>query len=568
MKKQTEGTENIIRTTARTLLAVSLVFVVGLYAIAVIMNRRASFPTIDLETKNAVYTIYRNDGSVETYDQNHFPLVHYGETLTCEIEPLEDVGEIQNGTLAFSLYHCYVTVYCGDELIYQQSEPAEGEMIGHRYYIVPLPDGYENETIRIEAVCAEHDTFSTFLTPKIIPADRSAYAFRDGQFATGILLISLLIISIFMEISSIITWIREKRHDRLLSISFLCSCICLWYMGFSGYMQPFVESTTFLAVVEYIGIYLSPVALAFFIQNHTTSQRLRRFCTVLAIGLAVFFVFATLVTIFVPYYSYVDYIGILRLLFLFTLLILLGAEFRERKAARDIGEQALHHGMTVAIGIGVVELVRFLIAEQISDQFPWISNSIMPICILALVFAAMMYYGVQMTANQYEKIEQENLKRLAYVDQMTGAPNRAACYSRLDEMVKNNVNDYVVTFIDINFLKRTNDTWGHDKGDELIQTASDLLQKYFTGEDFFGRWGGDEFIAVHIGTLAETEAIMSRIQQEIDTMNASEKYDFTLSESWGYGVSTEENPLIPDEAIRQADDQMYAAKQKAHAARE
>jgi diguanylate cyclase (GGDEF)-like protein len=273
-------------------------------------------------------------------------------------------------------------------------------------------------------------------------------------------------------------------------------------------------------------------------------------------------------TIAVPGVSYVDYIVVLRFLFLFTLLILLVAEIRERNVPRDMGEHILHRGMTTSICIGIAELVRYLLSQQISEDLTWLSTSLMPICVLALVLTALMYYSVQLTANQYHRIEQENLKRLAFIDQLTGAPNRAACYQRLNRMKEKNITDYVVTFIDINFLKKTNDTWGHDKGDELIQTASNLLKKYFTGDDFFGRWGGDEFIAVHFGTLEETRAIMDNIQHEIDSLNASGKLDFVLSESWGFGESTKDNPIDTDEAIRRADDQMYTAKQKAHAARE
>lgn len=568
MKRELEGSENIVKTAARTVVISILVFVTVLYLIAFLMNKKSQFPSIDLTSEEAVYTITDTDGSTRTYNQNYFSLVHDGESMTCEIAPLKDTRGIQNGTLTFSLYHCYVTVYCGDQLIYQQTEPEKGDLIGHRYYIIPLPEGYENETIRIHAVCSEHDTFSSFDDPKIIPGDSTTYAFRTGHFATGILLIALLVVSIFIEISSAITWLRDHRKDGMASITFLCSAACLWYMGFSGYMQPFVESTAFLAMAEYIGIYLIPVALSFFIQNHTTSPGLHKFCMILTAFLIGFFVYVTLVTIFVPYYSYVDYIQILRILFLFTLLILLVMEFRERHAVRDIGEQTLHYGLAIAISIGVVEMVRFVLAEQFSEQLSWLSSSLMPLCVLVLALTALMYYGVRLTTSQYQKIEQENLKQLAYVDQLTGAPNRAACYTKLDAIKDNRVCDYVVAFIDINFLKKTNDTWGHEKGDELIRTASRLLQEHFTGNDFFGRWGGDEFIAVHFGTLEETREMMEDIQKEIDALNASARFEFTLSEAWGFCESTKNEPLPPEEAIKRADDEMYTAKQKAHAARE
>lgn len=568
MKKESIGSEKIIRATTRTLIINIAIFIIILYLIAIFTDKLTAFPTINLETADAVYTINRTDGRTETYDEDYFPRVLCGETLTCEFAPLGDTNNIQNGTLVFSLYHCYVSVYCGDDLIYQQTAPAEGSIIGHRYYVVPLPEGYENEVIRIVAVCSEHDTINSLSNLKIIPADRIAYAFRSGHFATGICMMVLLFGALFMELSSFLIWIQEKYHDGMFSISFLCSSVCLWYMGYSGYFQPFEKSASFLAVVEYIGLYLLAIAIPFFIQNHTTSRKLHVFCAILTAFQAGFFVFATAMTLFVPGVSYVDYIGILRLLLLFMLIVLLAAEFRESLKVKEISGRTLHYGMTITIFLCILELIRFLISEHISDDFPWITTSVTPFCIYSLVFTALLYYGALNTESQYRIIEQENLERLAYIDQLTGAPNRAALYRKIEEMKKQNITNYVITFIDINFLKMINDTWGHDEGDELIRTASDLLNKHFTGDDFFGRWGGDEFIAIHFGTLKETEEIMAALHQDTEKLNASGRYNFTLSAAWGFGESTKDAPIAPEEAIQHADKQMYAAKREVHAARQ
>lgn len=567
MEKVVSGSETIIKKTIRNIFTDVVLFIIGLYLIAIFTDSISQFPCIRLDTADASYTITRSDGSTETYYQNHFPFVQEGDSMTCEIAPLNDIGDIQNGTLVFSLYHCYVTVYCGDELIYQQTEPSEGEMIGHRYYVIPLPEGYENETIRIVALCAEHEAISSLLNPRIIPAECTTYAFRTGHFATGILLITLLTGSLLLEFSSLLSWLRDKRHDGLFSISFLISSACLWYMGFSGYIQPFVKNDTFLATVEYIGLYLTATAMPLFAQNHTGCQKLHRFCLAEAVILAGFFVFATIMTLSVPGISYVDFSWILRGIILFTLIVLLIAEIRAYRSTTDTGEKKLHIGLSITIILNIAEIVRFFLARQISGTFSWINVSIAPLCLLMLVLILFVYYGVKIAETQYQRIEQKNLERLAFIDQLTGAPNRTAFHQRMDEVKEKNITDYVVTFIDINFLKRTNDTWGHDKGDELIRTASDLLQKHYVGNDFFGRWGGDEFVAIHFGTLEEAIVIMNDIQQEIDAMNTSREHDFALSESWGFGESTSEVPLTPDEAIRRADHQMYMAKRKAHAAR-
>ena len=566
-KQQINGTDPIVRKTAHTVITSGVLFVLLLYLMGFVLHQSAYRPGIDLSGMDAGFTITRQDGSTETYKENHFPAVQKGETMALKIAPLFEKADFSNATLVFSLYHSCVTVYAGSDLIYQQTEPSQGEMIGHRYYIIPLPNGWQNETIRIVARCAENDTFCSIQSLRILPADRAVYAFHTSHFATGIMLICLLIVSIFMALSSLVTRLLEHRSNGLFSISFLCSAVCLWFMGYTGYLQSFVESTSFLAIVEYVGMYLTPPALSFFVLCHTKSPKIRRCCILLTCFLAAIFVFASIETFAVPGVSYVDYVNEVRILFLVTMVLLLAAEIRELLSAEDVAEQTLHGGMSITIGMSILDLIRFLIFTRLGESLPLLSHSLMPLSILSMSFTVLMYYGVKSTANQVKRIEQENLKRLAYLDRLTGGPNRAFVQKRLDEMAQNGITDFVVTFIDINFLKKTNDTWGHDKGDELIRTAADLLKKHFTGEDFFGRWGGDEFVAVHLGTLEEAKEIMHTIHLEIDAWNADGTHDFALSESWGYGASCKDAPVSPEEAVHLADAQMYEAKQRMHAVR-
>lgn len=61
---------------------------------------------------------------------------------------------------------------------------------------------------------------------------------------------------------------------------------------------------------------------------------------------------------------------------------------------------------------------------------------------------------------------------------------------------------------------------------------------------------------------------MDQISEDIKAVNASGKFDFSMSESWGFGVSTSAEPLTPEEAINRADEEMYTVKAMVHARRE
>lgn len=174
---------------------------------------------------------------------------------------------------------------------------------------------------------------------------------------------------------------------------------------------------------------------------------------------------------------------------------------------------------------------------------------------------------MQYSRESFERIERESLKRLAFTDQLTGAPNRSACSRMFQSMRDEKITDYCLVFADVNFLKHTNDTYGHEQGDALIRSAAEALGKHFCGKDFYGRWGGDEFIAVHFGTLEETNACLVRVEEETKRKNEARDYPFSISLSFGVAVSTGEHPLTPEEATLAADRVMYENKKQAHADR-
>lgn len=88
----------------------------------------------------------------------------------------------------------------------------------------------------------------------------------------------------------------------------------------------------------------------------------------------------------------------------------------------------------------------------------------------------------------------EKLQILRYKDSLTGVCNRTSYIKYLDELKNKQYSSLGVVFLDINGLKKANDSKGHDYGDYIIMTISKLLQTTF-GEKVF-RIGGDEFVVL------------------------------------------------------------------------
>ncbi|MGC7323262.1 GGDEF domain-containing protein, partial [Mycobacteroides abscessus subsp. massiliense] len=80
-------------------------------------------------------------------------------------------------------------------------------------------------------------------------------------------------------------------------------------------------------------------------------------------------------------------------------------------------------------------------------------------------------------------------------DIQTGIKNRAAFEKEMEQYANNNKNAAIVMF-DLNYLKRTNDLYGHDAGDNLIFNAAKAIKECFIGIGKTYRIGGDEFCVI------------------------------------------------------------------------
>ncbi|NCA67426.1 MAG: diguanylate cyclase [Clostridia bacterium] len=92
----------------------------------------------------------------------------------------------------------------------------------------------------------------------------------------------------------------------------------------------------------------------------------------------------------------------------------------------------------------------------------------------------------------------EQLKKMALMDELTGLPNRRSYGEFIETMFLNNNNSSLtasVIMMDIDFFKQYNDTYGHDKGDlALVDIAGQIYSMVEDPEQIAVRWGGEEFI--------------------------------------------------------------------------
>ena len=168
------------------------------------------------------------------------------------------------------------------------------------------------------------------------------------------------------------------------------------------------------------------------------------------------------------------------------------------------------------------------------------------------------------------KMALEHIKKLAYFDSLTGLANRQFFNDRLLSTINSSrkyPNFYALMLIDLDNFKELNDTFGHERGDDLLIQVSKRLKKCTREGDLVARLGGDEFVVLisNIGTnisevSANTEFIAKKINKVLSKEFVLKDSTYRTSASIGITIFGKVIPLSPDDVLRQADIAMYQSK--------
>ena len=152
-------------------------------------------------------------------------------------------------------------------------------------------------------------------------------------------------------------------------------------------------------------------------------------------------------------------------------------------------------------------------------------------------------------------------EELSFQDKLTGLRNRNYLESLGDDLVNESLPVSVI-MMDCNFLKRTNDLYGHEMGDELLRRTASVLRRA-AGEKFVPmRIGGDEFLLICPHTDRESAC---EVVQDL-RLSLAAASDEVLTVSASFGVATAEAPgYTLTEIYHIADHNMYQEKRKVHA---
>jgi diguanylate cyclase (GGDEF)-like protein len=154
----------------------------------------------------------------------------------------------------------------------------------------------------------------------------------------------------------------------------------------------------------------------------------------------------------------------------------------------------------------------------------------------------------------------ERLIQDARYDGLTGLPNRRAIFERLELALARGepASKVAVLFVDLDGLKALNDSLGHDRADDMIREVAQRLRPALRADDFVGRFGGDEFIAIAEEIDPGQAATLATRLLEVTSAPLHGLNGTTITAS--IGIALVDADVDAAEAIRRADTAMYRAK--------
>lgn len=212
-------------------------------------------------------------------------------------------------------------------------------------------------------------------------------------------------------------------------------------------------------------------------------------------------------------------------------------------------------GISVFIAAGFLLISRFTIRDLSQNSF------LAGVVYLAITIALCGTFAYYTQKHQFgEFVAKEELKRASAMDHLTKLANRSKLMEEAGKWMdfcKRHGLPMSLIIIDIDNLKKINDTYGHLAGDEVIAALAGRMSRLLRHEDIMARWGGDEFVILLPNTnIKEAMALSERLRAAAAERCASEDIAVTCS----FGITALRKDSTLESLIAKADKSLYRAK--------
>lgn len=345
--------------------------------------------------------------------------------------------------------------------------------------------------------------------------------------------------------------LEEPRFLNMAAFLVICS---IWCLTDSAVFQQISANYQIICIISFYAFMLMSIPMIHFVKNTGNLKNHKE----LNVIIAAFYLNAILQGILNSFhvFEYIEMLFVTHLLLIIGVLWIGALLYKEYKsnANREIRSVILAFVLMAACGVLALLLYWLLEISYYSVIFE--------LGILIFVFILMNVIILNMADNFRFKAEMVIYQRLAMEDRLTGIGNRRAFDEKVYELMldADQYDNIVLIFMDLNGLKKVNDTYGHNAGDEMIIASSRCIRNTFMDMGFSYRIGGDEFCVLIPNPTGSKEEWFEKMDHEISIYNQRNRYKISIARGLSYLRDDDGNLKTISDWKYEADQNMYRDK--------
>ncbi len=484
-----------------------------------------------------------------------------GDLLEADIK-LPDDAPFSDSSLCFTIYNAEIQVYYGNVELYSYGKKLaeERKQIGNVFVIVPIPLNAWGKSFTLKV--KEQEITSTLQNTSftIVPSSNARNFPIVGHGLEFVIFFVLMIVGCIIGLAGLLYASNGKNRIIMVSIGAATFLLCCWYFGYNRFFYAISTNMRVNAMAEYYSIDLVSLPIILFVYTVMSDGFRKKIVRWVGICVGAYCLGSLALSVFrvIRLSDTLPGLQVILTILLGILLYLVISGAREDKSGLAT---TMLVGFTTGMGFAVLEIIAIRI-RNISG-FPrallGITNfNYASVGLAILILTLIIGVVEQLYRDMRERTEQEELRKIAYIDQLTGVPNRISCTNQMRELTEDEW--YAVAFFDVDGLKKANDNFGHDVGDELIREAADVISQTFRlQKGFFGRWGGDEFVAVFLDKASYVKFDLE-FGKNTEHVARDTRLPIPFSISVGYMEHMPGSALSINDVVNQADERMYYNK--------
>ena len=446
--------------------------------------------------------------------------------------------------LFFHTLQAVVEVTFEGELIYSYGTSwlDDGDMIKRGICMVSLPENYMGKELTISFTATEPAAFSGVGPIQFGSEPDLLRMFVQERRVPLFFGVFLMVFALLQLLWMPYLLFREGASPRPLFGAFITLLAGLYILGYYHMFEIFTRLGAMSTMIEYLSLYLLPCAISAYFWT-LMSGRLKTLYQYFIITdiamIAIILMLQVLGMVHITSYLTVSYI----ITFLESLPYLLFTHGGVRSRSSQgggldvIADRIVYAGYLIFVICALTDMVFFTRAKysgagETTVGIPFITTG--AILFTMALTAQYFIYGV---SHLRADVTKEQLEHRAYTDPLTGLSNRIRSEQVMQQLKI--TEPFVIISMDMDGLKKVNDTLGHAEGDRMLSGFANALKKCFGDMTLVGRMGGDEFIVILTGEeCAVLNAKLNELERALFDLNLDERR-FYYSMSYGYANNQE-----------------------------